>query len=235
MKGSYLRKLYKNYFSGQFPDGFIYRGHLIYHRQLEYILRGFCFEDSAFETNSFNLYVFVQPLFIPSTYLWFNFGIRLGQLSSKGNDFWWTITPDNEADIMSEVIGLMKGPGLKFLENIQNPGDLNKFYETKLIKTPRDYTAHEALAYALVITQEYKAARKSLLRLEKLLKGEIENNPHINWLADILRRVSVVNELISQDKLEESINLMCTWSNFTIDALRLKTDTLSKYQSSQFL
>ncbi len=93
MKVKYVKKLYKNYLSEALP-GFGIQGHLVYYEQVEYLLRGFYFESSAFCADDFNIYVFVQPLFIPLTNLWFSFGHRLGELSSKGIAKWWSISND---------------------------------------------------------------------------------------------------------------------------------------------
>ncbi len=114
MKSTYLRKLFKTYMAENLPD-FSIKGHLIYHTEIDLILRGLSFEDSAFDANTFNIYVFVQPLFLPTQYLWFNFGERLHQLTKKGTDKWWTISSQNEPQIMREITTLVHGVGMDFL------------------------------------------------------------------------------------------------------------------------
>jgi hypothetical protein len=114
MKSQLVRRLSKMYFLPNLP-GYIAKGHLLYQQDLEHILRGFWFESSAFDRDSFTVEVFVQPLYIPVSHLSFTFGHRLGSLG-KGYDIWWKYDEETEALMMQEILSFMMSAGIPFLE-----------------------------------------------------------------------------------------------------------------------
>lgn len=98
MKTQLVRRLSNNYLLPNLPC-YKSKGHLIYNGEVSHLLQGFRFESSAFDKDLFTIQVFVQPLFIPVTYLTFGYGNRLGFLS-KGKDIWWKYEKSNEEAVV---------------------------------------------------------------------------------------------------------------------------------------
>src|SRR5260370_2788747 len=67
-----------------------------------------------------------MPLYVPSDHIYFTFGGRLGALSGH-QERWWTISDDNESEVMKEVLSLIRTEGLPFLDRIKNPRNLAEY------------------------------------------------------------------------------------------------------------
>lgn len=220
MKSSYIRKLFQKYIVDSLP-GFSLKGHLIYNSNYERILRGFCFEDSAYRKDSINIYVFVQPLYIPAEYLWFNFGKRLNDISEKGGDRWWNISLENEGDIMREVLDLILGPGLTFIENVKSLQDLVEVFQVQGDKN-RDLNILEALAYTEILVGNYQNANCSLEKLLLTLEMDIKKYPQVRWLYTMKERVSRINKFILENESNAAYQQLLSWEKYTEEALKLK-------------
>jgi hypothetical protein len=220
MKSVYLRRLYQKYISARLP-GFSIKGHLIYADHFDLILRGYCFEDSAFEANAFNIYVFVQPLYSPFNYLWFNFGQRLNQFAKGGVDHWWTISPENEQQIMGVVTDLMCGPALKFLNRVTNPGDLVTEFQRRIKETPNDFNVIEAIAYSRILSGDYRNAYNSLEELKLGLEKAMKDFPYATDLQVNLDRVLMIQNFLIRKENGLAEDQLRLWANSTKEALKL--------------
>src|SRR5207249_2828862 len=57
--------------------GFTFKGRLMFIKPVKQVLRGICFEPSAFDKRAFYVNVFALPLCVPTRHLYFNFGKRV--------------------------------------------------------------------------------------------------------------------------------------------------------------
>ncbi len=64
--------------------GFAVRGGLAFIKPVESVLRGICCERSI-DPDSFYVWVFVQPMYVPSDHIFFNFGWRVGEVWMRGD------------------------------------------------------------------------------------------------------------------------------------------------------
>ena len=99
-------------------SGFDVRGGLIFARPLIYLLRGFCCDSSRWDRNEFCIQVFVQPLFVPEVGVAFTLGDRLGEILGK-QEQWWTLTDQNEQEVMADVLEHMQREGPVILDKFK--------------------------------------------------------------------------------------------------------------------
>jgi hypothetical protein len=93
-----------------FP-GFVRRKRLLFDRNVEWLLRGFYFDASAFNKSSL-VNVFVQPLYIPSSTIRMTLGKRLGR--------WHWQTEGAET-----ILEAMRDAGTRFLGALPTPASLH--------------------------------------------------------------------------------------------------------------
>lgn len=215
MKTQLVSRLSKKYF---FPNLPLYKskGHLIYHKDITYLLQGFCFESSAFDKNLFNIYVFIQPLFIPITYLTFTFGNRLGFLS-KGRDIWWEYDEAKEEELMDEIVSMITSFGVPFLEN---RNQLDKFM-LKYGKVGLGDNPHivEGICYTHVLLGDYPKAKIMLSSFNKVLKKEIEKSPKTAWMVDMKDRSQLIFDFLENQNFVSAREQLEEWRNYTVEKL----------------
>lgn len=213
MKASRLKPLYKKYLL-PYLSGFRYKGHLIYSEPIEYLLRGFWFESSAFSADAFTVYVFVQPLYVPEEGIAFTFGQRLPWLRSK-KDRWWELSETNEEEVMKDVQQAILQLGLPFLEQFKTPADLAQ-KAGKVIGSRDNPHIQEAVAYSRVLAGETHKALKALDRLHRYLRRTAE----YDWEREMDRRVLRIRIALAHDP-QEAIHLLTEWREYTLKNLRL--------------
>lgn len=214
MKRREFEALFRKYLLADLPD-FAYRGSLLFVRPVVHLLRGFYFESSAFDADAFHVWTFVQPLYVPSDCVIFNFGTRLYGRWGEG----WTLDRQDEGATMTDVLVSIKEKGLPFLAPVQTPGDLAR--KASLVggypNTP--HTA-EAVAYSFVLAHEYPEALQALDRFRTILATHDLTNP---WLAEMQRRSELVRDRLERNP-HEAIELLEEWNEQTRSDLRLPKD-----------
>lgn len=215
MKTQLVRRLSKKYILPNLP---LYKskGHLIYHKDLTNFLQGFYFESSAFDKDLFTIEVFVQPLFIPITYLTLTFGNRLGVLS-KGRDIWWEYNEAKEEEIMDEIVSMITSFGVPFLED---RNQLDKFM-LKYGKVGLGDNPHivEGICYTHVLLGDYPKARIMLSSFNRILMKEIEKRPKIDWIVDMNDRVQLILDFLENHNFVKAKDQLNQWRNYTVEKL----------------
>jgi len=219
MKSKLINQLSKQYLLPYLPE-FKIKGHLLYLNNNDYFLGGFWFESSSFQANTFVIEAFVQPLFIPSEHLWFNFGTRLKSVTS-GCEMWWTYLQDTQNEMMEEVRVLIISQGLKFLHD-RLP--IDKFLHTygKDINHPNVNNA-ESVCYAYLLNNPKKRIQ-SIIHLNVLLKKlqyDIMANPEILWLNEVKERVELIANYMKKNERIKAIDQLNEWKEYTISQLKI--------------
>jgi hypothetical protein len=214
MKARELKPLFRNYLAHKL-EGFTLRGRMLYKEPIEYLLRGFSFEPSGFDSGGFYLQVFVQPLYIPFEAVGFFEGQRLG-----GGAQYWHVR-DNESAVMGEVTTLMREVGLPFLESVRSPGALARWLEKKPITPMR----MEGLAYSLILAGRPQRAKTVLAelqpRLEQIHADESRRGRTIReWEIQFLGRVRTMRGLLERDPTG-AVKQLSEWRNYTVHHLGL--------------
>ncbi len=88
MKTAVFQRLIRKHLLPHLP-GFRAKGWLLFAEPPRRLLRGFAFEGSGFDQSVFNVWAFVKPLYVPSTYVTFTLGgasVRCGAARNAGGD-----------------------------------------------------------------------------------------------------------------------------------------------------
>ena|SRR5712692_1742177 len=175
--------------------GYTCRRDLIYATPVAHVLRGFCFETSAFDATSFYVYVFFLPLYVPTQYLYFNFGERLRYRGRDG----WSITDSNVEEKLLESIRIQ---GLPFLAGVEEPLELAKVTRSRFgeLKNPHTW---EAIAYSLIMGNDHGSAHAAFDRLLASLDLGVEWQQQIKLRAEEVKNKLESNPEDAKRQLEE--------------------------------
>jgi len=220
MKSQLVKRLGKKYILPYMSEYDI-KGHLIYHKELQIFLCGFWFESSAFSASSFTVEVFIQPLFIPQTDIYFNFGSRLGSVS-KGRDIWWEYSDEEEEEIMQEILGMIQHHGLPYLEKVRTVEGFIKQYGQFNRSERVNIHRMEAIGYGYVLSGDNKRAKNLLDRLSIELEQEIVRYPDKAWQREMQSRVRLILGFIQNQDQEAAIQQLEEWKEYTLSHLGLK-------------
>jgi hypothetical protein len=143
--------------------GFAARGDLLFIRPLGHTLRGICFERSS-DSQSFYVWVFFLPLFVPRKYLSFEFGRRIR--AQVGGECWNAESPN----VISDLGAILECEALPLLLSIKSPLDVTRI----AVSLPRtDPYVQQSLAYAWVYSGDVDRAKSELKRLIQMLNVEV--------------------------------------------------------------
>jgi hypothetical protein len=133
LKSATCERLVRNYILPSLSS-FHVKGKLLFAEPVRHLLRGYYFEDSAFDATRFAVCVFVQPLYVPSSVLVFNFGSRLGSIVGKA-EIWWNLSAESEKSIMADVLSRICYEAEPRFGSIADP-EARRRYELSLRSMP---------------------------------------------------------------------------------------------------
>lgn len=219
MNNKLVKQLCKKYL---LPDllRFAVKGHLLYDQDIDYLLSGFCFESSAFSKNSFTINVFVQPLFIPVTYLSFNFGERIGVLF-KNRDYWWEYDENYEKQTMSEIHIAITKNGIPFLEKRNTLQGYIKNY--KNFRPKENPHTIEEISYAYILVEEFGKAKKHLSSLVERLDDDTGYYKNASWIIEMQERVNLMLNHLEYQNYQRAKDQLRQWRDFTLTSLGLES------------
>lgn len=180
---------------------FTIRGRLMFIPPAAHILRGICFEPSAFDKKSFYVNVFVLPLCVPTQHLYFNFGKRVGTE-------WNADAPD----VFSKVGSALKREALPFLSRVES---LHDFVELAMSFSLQNPHTPEAIAYAWARAGNVALATEELERLVRLLDAKIP------WQRAMAERAETLKAKLLADPVEAQRQLEA-WENESAKNLGLE-------------
>jgi hypothetical protein len=140
---------------------FAVKGPMVVKLPVASILRGIHFEGSSFDTNSFYVWVFLLPLFVPTSNVYFNLGMRLR--APGGGDRWSTDMPN----LMTDLSAVVEREALPFLFGITAPKDLAE--AAGKLPSVNDPYVQQAIAYAWARDGDVRRAVDQLDKLNNLL------------------------------------------------------------------
>lgn len=217
MKTQLVKRLWNKYFLPDLP-GFNIKGHLVYHQNLYDILRGFYFESSAFSGNTFTIEVFVQPLYVPNESVIFTFGDRLGFIT-KQKDIWWNFDESREYEISQEILSMMIGSGLPFLEERESVKKFLQCYQNIDVNANKHRV--EAIGYSYIMNNEYAKATNLLSSLNDILSQDIQKHPEITWMKNLQCRVQMILGYLQHQEYASAEQQLNEWKSYTLSNLNL--------------
>lgn len=177
MTNTDIKRIYKNHLEDIFPSNFILKGDILYNRDIDNLLVGFCFEKSGFHKEGVYILPFVQPLYILDEDINLTFGTRIK--SRRNGDLWHL---KNNIDIdktLSELKPLMKKELKNFLLKIKNSEDFYNYFKNKKVKNIR---IKEALVYSAVHSDN----KKGKILISEFIKELKKEDLEIDWIKGIL-------------------------------------------------
>lgn len=187
--------------------GFACKGWLLHADPVGHVLRGFCCDDSGFDPGKFAVTVFFLPLYVPTKHLHFNMGHRLKD--ANGCDIWWNL---NDPQLHFELLSYIQRDGLPYLNGVQEP-----FQVTTAIQQlgATDPYRLEAIAYSLVMADDFHTARQTLDRLEKTLDKSIP------WQAEMSDRATHLDQKLLGNDPKGAKQQLAEWEQATRKSLGL--------------
>jgi hypothetical protein len=189
---------------------FTINGPLLFIVPLEHTLRGFHFEGSSFDKESFYVDAFFMPLYVPSQHVHFTFGHRV---RDGGGDRWSTdkaaFEPALEAAVQKEI---------PFLAGLNTPLDVAN--ALKPLAQRSNPHCHEAFAYALAKAGEIHAAVDAIDTLLKLVESLKRVNPRLTWEMEIAERAEFLKTKLTANP-DDARAQLAAWESETIRNLGL--------------
>jgi len=219
VKQRQFQRLIKQHLLKDLP-GFDVQGSLLYEKDFDYLLKGICFDSSGYNKTYFTGWVFVQPLYLPSDHLFFNFGDRFGSLSG-GGDGWWDMEGRDEKSVMWEVYDRISTEGLPFLRKFSGPKDFTGKRFDELGFMSEEPFQVQIKASSLFLIGEFKKGVKEVEALEALMEKidkEDNSRDHMKPHVMALRKAVDAGPDAVKKQLDE-------WTEYTIENLKLKKCT----------
>jgi hypothetical protein len=194
-------------------SGFRVSGRLCYRPPATNLLRGLFLDQTSSEFE-LHLNVFVQPLYVPSPCLYFNFGERVGDPAR--HNMRWNLSPNLRGKSAQTLVEVIKGWNENFLVKIETPHDLALYLEPSLRTRPDDLHLLEALAYSRILSGDAANAVHDLELLHK------RNNRTYPWELELSARVAKIKSLLLDIGLEAAKNQLYQWEEFTKAVIKLR-------------
>ncbi len=220
-----LMQLAKKYLLPHLP-AFRAKSDMLYVTPVGMMLRGFHFQLSQLDHRSFTVEMFVEPLYVPLSYVSFACRVRLGQ--QRGSEpKWWSwdpAHPEQAEAVFAEVLAHIQREGLPLLERFREPRDLLHHAKRVFGKEALD---DEWMAYTLVMAGAYRKAQKILLRFYQLESQILE----MGWASDSLLLARRVLEAL-REAPEEAVRLLEEVRNQRLQALKIVAEGEERLRSS---
>jgi len=154
--------------------GFVQQGFMLYNIPSDGLLKGIYFDGSGFDKNAFYVEVFFLPLYVPTTYVHFNFGKRLVAGTKS-----WNMTADN---LTAELTAAIHDEALPFLGQAETA---ERFADaiTEISKAPRNPHVLQAKAYSFAKLGNYEMAINTLNELIDVLDSN--EDAKFAWVREL--------------------------------------------------
>ncbi len=179
------------------------RGRLLFSEPINHVLRGVYLENSS-APSKFYVWAFVQPLYVPSATVYFNFGKRL----PSANSVW------NVADSPEKIASAVINEGMPFIQTLTSPAALADW---EFLRQQVDPHAREARAYSLIMSGRITEGLSELSALARSLVSELSWMNEMRERAMLLARLAEGVPSVAQARLAE-------WEAETSACLRLVSD-----------
>jgi hypothetical protein len=172
-----------------------------------HLLRGFCCDGSGFDRTKFTVYMFVLPLYVPTSHLYFLFGHRLKD--DRGCEIWWDL---NNAKCAEDLLARVQAQGMPFLNRIDSPARLLEI--ARELPATQEGRKWETVAYSLLMLDDYAGARDGLDHLLAALDTAIP------WQAEMMERALHLKQELSSDG-RRAKRLLEQWEQVSMENLGL--------------
>jgi hypothetical protein len=191
---------------GRVP-GFVMSRSVLHLPDTSWLLRGVAMV-SAPSQDSFWLWVFVQPLYVPANRLVFRYGHQLARMSDRGLTDWPTRL---NLDLGTEIATSVRSQALPMLDKVRRPADMLDVARSQP-GSGTDLDHLETVAYSAVLTGDGPALRLVGQQVRELPRGTETGEAEFR-----LRRVLAGYERDAAG----TVTLLRRWRDATARSLRL--------------
>ena len=206
------KKFLEKYTLTELKGEFLLKKDMLYKKDFSNgIFKAFCFERSGFDKNGFYLWVFAQPLYIPSDFIFLTFGMRL---RNQENNEWWeskASDPNGAEAYFLSLHDTIVNKGIPYLNQVSTPEAFCHFFKVKKDKGIR---VHEGVAYSLFYLGDKEAYNEGRLFLNQVRQTQ---NCEIEWVKEMISRT----ELLLNSDLDKAKEILTEWEKSTIGNLKL--------------
>jgi len=217
MKIAEINKLIKHHLHPKLENYHVNRD-FIYKVQDNFFLKGYAFESTGNGEYDLAVWCFIQPLFVKSDCLYFNFGDRLKHkkkvdvLRTKKLE-WWDATKEKLDDSFQSILKSILNDGEKYLNLFKTPEDFyNKFKSDR----KEDIRKYEAVTYTTILLNNEALQNKMLKGLIEFSLKKINRDDEI---IDEIREDATL--LLNADTKEKRLEILKNWANETLRHLKL--------------
>jgi hypothetical protein len=218
MKTRELERLIKKYLAPHL-ERYRVTGSLLYTIESEHLLKGFYLERTHTK-RGFYTWVFVQPLYIPSTHISLTLGERLAHLH-QGRDRLWIIGNDDEVEVMREILHQVLESGIKYLAQVSSLSQVPRSLPI-MTEAPLSARSLEIIAYAYILLGQREQALNELARLDDSVSHLLERIPERTWLKEIQNRKNKI-QIALEDSVEIASGVLKSWTSYTTKNLGISS------------
>lgn len=164
------------------------------------MLMGFCVEPNRFQSNTFSIRYFIQPLYLKFDYIDLSLGDIVGE---------WEYS---EVDTSLDVIYQVYNNTLSRLNSIIDVITAILNCQIRFYGSP--YARNEFFAYSYLAINEYAQAIPFLTSLTAL--NEDDNK---EWYSTIISSASQICKLLQRNNYAEVRDIMLLWQSYTLNKL----------------
>ncbi len=212
MKDSVIKSLYNKQIKPNLATtDWTYKNQLILIKgdEKDSLLRGICFNSSAFSGDQFEIRVFVQPLYVPSDFIILTFG----EVLKNNNIQWWHFDENNKENIGKDIASKINLAYDQFLSNISDATSFYNWYKKDRTKSVNHFAA---VAYSSCYANLPNCLEILLECLSFISKSEDFKK---KWCIDLYRQS---NELVQYlQKNGNAKEIMENWVSATRKALKV--------------
>ena len=212
MKSNILKTFFtKNIKPFLINQDWVYKNHLVYKNINDSVLlRGFCFNSSAFSATQFEVVAFIQPLYIPFPHIFLTFGKTI---RTPKNMQWWNYEENNKEQQGKDLANFMNQIDDSFFSKIIDAESFYHYYK----KDKKISLSHfESVAYSACFTNMPNALSEIVDLKTFISKKEDIKKPYVNDAFE--RTINIENILRTNESAQE---LLTNWMLDTKKALKI--------------
>lgn len=172
------------------------------------------FEPSGWSKEDFHAVAFIQPLYIPVDYLFFNIGFDFAEALDRAQ-LWWKYDPSTIADTMAEVLHITCKKVDPWFFQMQTPRDYVAYVE----RSPyHGINEQQWIVYSWILAGDTAHAMQSYQEIETFFAHMEE--PIYDWVYERFAECMAMKELFVRSP-DEARERLLQYRQQTLTGLRL--------------
>jgi hypothetical protein len=208
VKGTYVKKIWTRYLADDYPEH-VCKGSLVFKRPLQWFIRGFYFDSSAYSSDTCSLRAFAMMVLPPFHSVAFQFGDTIA---------YFNMNSANEALVMPIVMDAIRSKGVSIVSQFD---DINGLLAMSgEIKQAGGINDKECLAYAYILIGQYEEVKPLVAAIVPRCLDHMAKFPAGTWTKEMKDRVELISALVDQDPVL-AVHQLKEWRMVTLRNLKL--------------